>query len=109
MIAQAAVYLALAPKSCAVYRAFNAAMKACQDEAHASVPLHIRNAPTALMRGLGYGKDYSYAPDNGYVRGHGDLGFLPSQLGAGRTFFDPNDCEAGHQLHLGGGAPACQR
>ena len=102
VIAQAALYLALAPKSCAVYRAFNDAMKACRDEAHAPVPLHIRNAPTALMRGLGYGKGYTYAPANGYTRGHGDLGFLPIELGVGRTFFDSGDCEPGYELHLGG-------
>ena len=115
VIAQCVVYLALAPKSCAVYRAFEQAMHACRDEPHADVPLHIRNAPTAMMRGLGYGDGYVYNPANGYVRGHGELGYLPAELGAGRAFFDAHDCETGHTLHfvrrgrrspsgLGGGA-----
>merc|ERR1711994_988628 len=108
IIAQAVVYLALSPKSTAVYKAMKAAMKACEDEPHASVPLHIRNAPTGLMKGLGYGKDYTYNPRNGYTRGY-EQGYLPAELrGPGgaeaRVFFDPADCEPGHSLHFCGGA-----
>ncbi|KAJ1640929.1 MgsA AAA+ ATPase C terminal-domain-containing protein [Pavlovales sp. CCMP2436] len=90
-IAQAVVYLALAPKSCAVYRAYNDAMKACREEAHAGVPMHIRNAPTKMMKGLGYSKGYKYNPSAGYSRGC-EEGYLPAEL-SGRTFFDPHDVE----------------
>ena len=94
---QAVCYLARAPKSCAVYRAFEAAAKACRDEPHAPVPLHIRNAPTQMMKGLGYGKGYAYNPANGYARGC-EQGYLPPELGVGRAFFDVNDCERGSSL-----------
>ena len=96
-IAQAVVYLARAPKSCAVYRAYEAAMAACRDEAHAPVPMHIRNAPTATMKQLGYGRGYAYNPSNGYARGC-EQGYLPPELGEGRRFFDPADVEPGHAL-----------
>ena len=58
VIAQCVVYLSLAPKSCAVYRAYEAAREACQKEPHAPVPLHIRNAPTKMMKcaGLGFSR-----------------------------------------------------
>ena len=61
------------------------------------MPLHIRNAPTQLMKGLGYGKGYAYNPSNGYARGC-EQGYLPPELGAGRTFFDAADCERGAAL-----------
>ena len=96
-IAQCAVYLALAPKSVAVYRAFNAAMKSAADEPRCPVPMHIRNAPTKLMREVGCGKGYQYNPGSGYQRGCPG-GYLPPELGAGRTFFDPRDCEPPHEL-----------
>ena len=98
IIAQCAAYLALAPKSCAVYRAFEQAMSACRSEPDAPVPLHIRNAPNALMKGLGFSKGYVYNPENGYSRGCVQ-GYLPAELG-GRTFFDQRDCEPGHKLRF---------
>ncbi len=60
-IAQAVVYLACAPKSNAVYMAYNTAMAAVRSQGSAEVPLHLRNAPTKLMQELDYGKDYQYA------------------------------------------------
>ncbi|KAL1520955.1 hypothetical protein AB1Y20_022514 [Prymnesium parvum] len=98
VIAQCIAYLALAPKSCAIYRAYNEAVRACKQRPHAPVPLHIRNAPTGMMKQLGYGEGYEYNPANGYVRGCSQ-GYLPSELGDVR-FFDPNDCEPGHVLHF---------
>ncbi|CAK9092724.1 ATPase WRNIP1 (Werner helicase-interacting protein 1) [Durusdinium trenchii] len=95
------IYLALAPKSCAVYRAYEAAQKVCEEEPHAAVPLHIRNAPTSMMRSLGYGKGYVYNPAEGYTRGCAE-GYLPPQL-QNRKFFSPDDCEPGHNLQF------CQR
>lgn len=62
-LAQAAIYLACAPKSNAVYLAFNEAMEDAKKYGSLEVPLHIRNAPTSLMKGLGYGKTYRYAHD----------------------------------------------
>lgn len=62
-LAQAAVYLALAPKSNALYTAYDAAQEAVRERPPYPVPLHLRNAPTALMRELGYGQGYQYAHD----------------------------------------------
>lgn len=70
-IAQAVVYLACAPKSNAVYTAFKAAMRDVKNFGSAEVPLHLRNAPTKLMKELDYGKAYRYAHDepNAYAAG----------------------------------------
>ena len=70
-LAQAVVYLAVAPKSNAVYTAYKAARAFIQKDGTRAVPLHLRNAPTALMRGLGHGKDYRYAHDeaDGFAAG----------------------------------------
>ncbi|PYR87977.1 MAG: AAA family ATPase [Acidobacteria bacterium] len=62
-LAQAAIYMATAPKSNAVYRAYGAAADAARNEVAEPVPLHLRNAPTKLMKSLDYGKDYRYAHD----------------------------------------------
>jgi len=62
-LAQAVVYLAVAPKSNAVYKAFNAAMADVKESGSLEVPLHLRNAPTKLMSELDYGKEYRYAHD----------------------------------------------
>ena len=86
-LAEAAVYLARAPKSNASYAAFNAARDAARETRNAPVPLHLRNAPTALMKGLGYGKGYKYAHDyEGHVV---EQQHLPDEL-AGRRFFTPS-------------------
>jgi putative ATPase len=62
-LAQAVVYLSVAPKSNALYTAHGAVQQDIEQTAAESVPLHLRNAPTGLMKGLGYGKDYQYAHD----------------------------------------------
>ena len=62
-IAQAVVYLACAAKSNAVYAAFGAAMQDAKDKGSLEVPMHLRNAPTGLMKNLGYGDGYRYAHD----------------------------------------------
>jgi len=62
-LAQAVIYLALAPKSNALYEAYNSARDFVRRDGTRPVPLHIRNAPTRLMKDLGYGKDYRYAHD----------------------------------------------
>nr|WP_322110946.1 replication-associated recombination protein A [Steroidobacter gossypii] len=70
-LAQAVVFLACAAKSNAVYKAFNEAMQDAKTLGSLDVPLHLRNAPTRLMKSLGYGKDYRYAHDepDGYAAG----------------------------------------
>ncbi|QQS15931.1 MAG: replication-associated recombination protein A [Candidatus Moraniibacteriota bacterium] len=62
-LAQAVVYLARSKKSNALYVAYESAMKDARDFPSEPVPLHLRNAPTKLMKGLGYGKEYKYTPD----------------------------------------------
>ena len=99
VIAQAVVYCARAPKSVAIYRAYKAAKELVKEGPGDPVPLHIRNAPTGLMKKLGYGKEYTYPPDKGYARGPSDgLSFFPDKL-KGTRFFDREDVEPGHKLH----------
>jgi putative ATPase len=89
-LAQAVVYLAVAPKSNAVYTAWKAAQAAVRDGGTLPVPMHLRNAPTALMRGLGHGKDYRYAHDEGDAYAAGEQ-YLPDAL-HGRAegrFYEP--------------------
>jgi putative ATPase len=85
-LAQAVVYLALAPKSNAVYTAYGAVTADIEATAAEPVPLHLRNAPTKLMKSLDYGKDYQYAHD---VEGKvADMECLPPSL-ANRRYYHP--------------------
>ncbi|WP_158819295.1 replication-associated recombination protein A [Granulicella sp. S156] len=85
-LAQAVVYLALAPKSNAVYTAFGAVRSDIESRPAEPVPLHLRNAPTKLMKELDYGKDYQYAHD---VEGRvADMECLPPSL-ANRRYYQP--------------------
>jgi len=85
-LAQAAVYLALAPKSNALYTAFGAVRRDVDETRAEPVPLHLRNAPTKLMEELDYGKDYRYAHDEaGAVS---DMECLPPGL-IGRRYYEP--------------------
>ena len=86
-IAQAAVYLALAPKSNAVYSAFNQVKQLVAEQPDYEVPLHLRNAPTALMQQLGFGKGYRYAHDEPGAYAAGER-YLPAEL-AGLRFYQP--------------------
>jgi putative ATPase len=85
-LAQAAIYLATAPKSNAVYRAYLEAADAAAREVAEPVPLHLRNAPTKLMKELEYGKGYRYAHDE--AEGVANMDCLPPAH-AGRTFYEP--------------------
>jgi putative ATPase len=85
-LAQAAVYLALAPKSNAVYVGFNSALRTIEERPADPVPMTIRNAPTPLMKGLGYGAGYIYA--HATEEGVGGLDCLPEAI-AGTRFYDP--------------------
>ena len=88
-IAQAIIYLAVAPKSNAVYLAFNEAKRVAKESADFDVPAHLRNAPTNLMKELGFGKEYRYAHNepNAYAAGED---YFPAEL-AGTKFYFPND------------------
>ncbi len=86
-IAQAVVYMACAAKSNAVYTAFKAAMKDARHTGSLEVPLHLRNAPTKLMKELGYGKTYRYAHDEPEAYAAGET-YLPDEL-AGRQYYHP--------------------
>ncbi|RYY63174.1 MAG: recombination factor protein RarA, partial [Comamonadaceae bacterium] len=71
-LAEAAVYLAVAPKSNAVYTAWNAARAFIQKDGTRDVPIHLRNAPTKLMKQMGYGKQYRYAHDEPHAYAAGE-------------------------------------
>ena len=85
-IAQAVVYLACAPKSNAVYTAMGAAMKDARERGSLEVPLHLRNAPTKLMKELGYAKGYRYAHDEAEAYAAGES-YLPQELGKRQYYF----------------------
>src|SRR5687767_4112796 len=87
-LAQAAIYLATAPKSNAVYRAYGAAAADAHSQAADPVPLHLRNAPTGLMKQLEYGKGYQYAHDD--REGVTDMECLPESL-ADRIYYRPTE------------------
>ena len=88
-LAQAVVYLAIAAKSNAVYSAFKTAMADIRSMPSYEVPLHLRNAPTKLMKELDYGKDYRYAhnEDQGYAAGES---YMPEELNNKQYYF-PTD------------------
>lgn len=85
-LAQAVVHLATAPKSVGVYEAFKAARKAAHETGSLMPPAHIRNAPTRLMKQLGYGKGYQYDPDT--PEGFSGADFFPDEMER-RTFYKP--------------------
>jgi putative ATPase len=87
-LAQAAVYLATAPKSNSIYTAYGKAKKAVKEEGTLPVPLHIRNAPTRLMRDLNYGKGYLYAHD--FKEGYVSQEYLPEVL-RGDLYYHPTE------------------
>ena len=86
ILSQCAVYLATSLKSNASYMAINAAMAAVKQSGDLPVPLHLRNAPTKLMKNMDYGKDYKYA--HSYENNFTNLEFLPEKL-SGTAFYDP--------------------
>ncbi len=86
-MAEAAVYLATAPKSNASYAAYLKAREDVETTHHLPVPLHLRNAPTGLMRAAGYGKGYKYAHD--YEEHYVEQEHLPEQL-SGRRYYQPS-------------------
>jgi len=95
-MAQAATYLASAPKSNASYKAMLAAAQDVQERGALPVPLHLRNAPTALMKDLGYGNDYKYAHDyDGHIV---EQRYLPDEL-QDQRYYAPSD--SGYEKQIG--------
>jgi putative ATPase len=92
-IAQAVVYMACAPKSNAVYSAFKAAMADVQANRGHEVPLHLRNAPTTLMKNLDYGAGYRYAHDEPGAYAAGE-NYFPEAMKDRRYYFP---VERGHE------------
>jgi len=94
-LAQTVIYLACAPKSNAAYMAFGKAEKDAAEKGSLPVPFHIRNAPTSLMKGLGYGKGYKYAHE--YEDALTDQEHFPEEL-AGTVYYNPKG--AGRETRL---------
>lgn len=95
-IAQAVVYLAAAPKSNAVYNAFNQIMADVRSQPAYDVPIHLRNAPTKLMKSMDYGAEYRYAHDEPGAYAAGEK-YLPEEL-ADMTYYQP--VERGLELKI---------
>ena len=91
-LAQAAVFLACAAKSNAVYKAYNAARQFVKQDVSRPVPIHLRNAPTKLMKELGYGKAYRYAHDE------------PEAYAAGEHYLPDGNWRTFHLAQLGSAA-----
>ena len=86
ILSETAIYLAASPKSNSAYAAINQAQKMVRDTGNLSVPLHLRNAPTSLMKELGYGENYKYAHD---YQGHFvQEQYLPEEL-KDQQFYTP--------------------
>ena len=94
-LSQATIYLARAPKSNAVKNAYFAAVSDANETARVPVPLHLRNAPTPLMKHLGYGKDYRYVHNDAAAKD--EMECLPEQL-QGRKYFEEDDEPRGEDL-----------
>ncbi|AEK24085.1 Replication-associated recombination protein A [Capnocytophaga canimorsus Cc5] len=88
ILSQCAVYLAASPKSNASYMAINKAQQLVKQTGDLSVPIHLRNAPTKLMKELNYGKDYKYSHD--FENNFAFQDFLPEDL-QGTTLYEPGD------------------
>ncbi len=95
VLAQATIYLATSPKSNSAYLAINKAMTAVRETGNLPVPMHLRNAPTSLMKELDYGKDYKYAHDydNNFVEDN----FFPQQLNQ-KKFWEPQSNAAENKI-----------
>ena len=84
-LSQTVIYLACSPKSNSAYMAINQAQEEVQKSGNLSVPLHLRNAPSKLMKELGYGKDYLYSHD----KPNDNQEFLPKEI-SGIAFYKPS-------------------
>jgi putative ATPase len=88
ILSQTVIYLACSVKSNASYKAIRSAQKVVREAGDQPVPLHLRNAPTKLMKNIGYGKEYKYAHD--FENNFTNIEFLPDKL-SGMKFYDPQE------------------
>ena len=88
LLSECVIYLATSPKSNTAYKAINEAQEKVRQTGNLPIPLHLRNAPTKLMKELGYGEDYKYAHD--YKNQFIEQEFLPEEI-KGTTFYQPGD------------------
>jgi putative ATPase len=97
ILSETAIYLATCQKSNSAYRAIDEALEFARQTGDLPVPLHLRNAPTKLMKDLGYGSDYKYAHsfENNFV----NLEFLPDKI-SGKKFYDPGDNTKEKELRM---------
>ena len=95
MLAQTTVYLATSPKSNSTYEAINKAMAVVRETGNLPVPMHLRNAPTKLMKELDYGKDYKYAHD--YENNFVEDNFFPKELKQ-KKFWEPQNNAAENKI-----------
>jgi putative ATPase len=96
-LSQCATYLACSPKSNAAYEAIDAALATVRTTGDLSVPLHLRNAPTKLMKDINYGKGYKYA--HGYDGNFVEQEFLPKEI-SGTAFFQPGDNARENEMRI---------
>lgn len=94
-LSQCTVYLSSSPKSNRAYVAINAALEDVKNTGDLEIPMHLRNAPTKLMKNAGYGKDYAYAHDD--LKGARSMSYLPPQM-KGRRYYEPLATGAERQL-----------
>jgi putative ATPase len=95
ILGDAVIYLATSPKSNSAYTAIKNAMRLVEETGSLSVPLHIRKAPTQMMKNMGYGKDYVYSHD--YAGNFSAQEYMPEEI-AGTTFYQPGDNKHEHEL-----------
>ena len=95
ILSQAVIYLATSPKSNAAYAAIGAAQEMVRQKGHLPVPLHLRNAPTKLMKELGYGKEYQYSHD--FKDNFAEQEYLPQEI-SGTVFYQPGDNPAEQKI-----------
>jgi putative ATPase len=95
ILGDAVIYLATSPKSNSAYKAIRAALNLVNETGPLSVPLHIRKAPTQLMKNMGYGKDYNYSHD--HAGNFAPQEYMPESI-AGTTFYFPGDNKHEHEI-----------
>ncbi len=95
IMSQTAIYLASSPKSNSAYSAIDNALALVKSKKNIPIPLHLRNAPTKLMKDIGYGKDYKYA--HGYKGNFVDQGYLPESI-KNSSFYQPQNNDSENRL-----------